>query len=396
MNAQKEYEEWILKNIKDEHKAESLYQLLAKQRGPPVAEKTTTSGRSVKKQPGVGDVAKEYDLTLIPEEMKETKTQPVAKKLPAELAENDLSEMFEEHANDEKGHREILTKLYGKPLPKIENKIVVYDTIGEILLDIMYDEAQAIVDYVAGLDKFWDLIAKVPSAKQQILGIVVDELHHFADTLDELDKKRIDISGISFVPKTLAPKRNKWNNENHFTKVQAVMMALHMVNGSTTPLAKEKSEIVAKLEKRGMFDPENCFRALTRLDSDAPLGIYVGDTASSITKVESLEALVRDCAPMLEKKMKVRVAFILGSKAVHSKVRDARDEILTSLSYERVDPDKERQLIFSTALEPMSLVDPDLYISSRKAVLGTALHLISDQKREVSIFDPTKVFVVAI
>jgi len=165
MNAQKEYEEWILKNIKDEHKAESLYQLLAKQRGPPVAEKTTTSGRSVKKQPGVGDVAKEYDLTLNPEEMKKTKIPPVGKNLPAELAEKELADMFDEHANDEKRHREILTKLYGKLLPKIENKIVVYDTIGEILLDIMYDEAQAIVDYVAGLDKFWDLIAKVPSAK---------------------------------------------------------------------------------------------------------------------------------------------------------------------------------------------------------------------------------------
>lgn len=198
------FKSWLWKKIFEEFQAETLYEKLS-------------------------------DVSKLP--------QDVPQGLKTELlAVEGLQKQFKEHGDDEKKHRGILAKIYkelklDKDQDKLSVVVQVHNTLQDVLLSIIYDEASAAVEYIEGIHEYWIYLGENIETRAIMLGIVVDELDHLSDTVAHLK-----LLNKEFQPdrahewmtssEIFNEKRKKWQSDRIWEKAAAAFLTLYALSQS--------------------------------------------------------------------------------------------------------------------------------------------------------------------
>jgi rubrerythrin len=200
-----------------------------------------------------------------------------------------LKEQFNEHMGDEQRHWGTLLQLYFDVTntkyqsPQSTTKEgrstrtpVIENDVKKSLIAIAFDEAAAIVDYMHGITEYWDLLAE-KKAHASILGIVVDEMHHFSDTIKELSEKYFDLRtdsttvyrGIELnkceFSNSLKSKYSDWAKGEHLRKVHANSLIIHWISNRAS--LKDKSKIIDAIADGGILNQGTCYHAILGSDN---------------------------------------------------------------------------------------------------------------------------------
>lgn len=261
----------------------------------------------------------------------------------------DLRKQFAEHAADESRHSELLRAIrvdlpQTEPdAPKIDEMIVL--NIRGMILSLLFDEAMAIVTYMEGLEKYWDL---AKPHKLSILGIVADEMDHFVDLAESLRKKDQTfqlnkIEQSADYPPTLAAKCVRWNKNSHWKKVCAISLSLIFANWirekwddpnstKTTPFPAKQSENITKIGNGSILNKHTCWGVILNRDQ-AGLTLPRGGLFFSVDGVpnnitHTIHGNAEDTMKLyaktivVDKDSKTTLAFMFDSVEIDGNVKD--------------------------------------------------------------------------